>query len=86
MCSPKVSTGHAVIQYCGWGTCLINADKRIKEIQIGDHDSDFETIWKRKDKLALWAGTYKNRIDQPRQLKYSQFSLKYLKLILLTLF
>ena len=97
MCSPKVSTVHAVINIAGEVLSnLINTDKKIKEIQMGDHDSDFETIWKWKDKLphkinfsksqTLWAGTYKNRIDQPRQLKYSKFSLKYLKLILLTLF
>ena len=36
--------------------------------------------------MPLWAGAYKNRIDQPGQLKQSQFPLKYLKLILVTLF
>ena len=39
MCSPKVSTVHAVINIAGEVLAnLINADKRIKEIQIGDHE------------------------------------------------
>ena len=39
MLSPVVSTVQAVIQYCSWGTCQsINANKRINEIQIGDHE------------------------------------------------
>ena len=29
---------------------------------------------------ALWAGTYKNIFDQPRQMEWSQFSLKNLVL------
>ena len=35
---------------------------------------------------ALWTGAYKNRIDQSRQIKRSQFPLKYLELTLVTLF
>ena len=81
---------------------LINADKRIKGIQIGDNDikivnfADNTTIFLRditclnriqvilkpyenakikfwrqyfRKAKALWAGVYKNRIDQPRQLE-----------------
>ena len=48
-----------------------------------------------KDKLAqkffqkaklLLSGAYRNRIHQPGQLELPQFALKYLKLILVTLF
>ena len=35
---------------------------------------------------VLWTGAYKNRIDQSRQIKRSQFPLKYLELTLVTLF
>ena len=34
----------------------------------------------------LWAGAYRNRIDQPEELEWSQFPLKYFELILLILF
>ena len=33
-----------------------------------------------------WAGEYKNRIDQPGQMKGPKFPLKYLELTLVTLF
>ena len=35
---------------------------------------------------AWWSGAYKNRIDQPGQMKWSKFPLKYLDLTLVTLF
>ena len=37
-------------------------------------------------KPYTWAGGYKNRIDQPGQIKWSKLPLKYLELILATLF
>ena len=34
----------------------------------------------------LWVGAYEKRIDQSGQLEWSQFQLRYLELILVTLF
>ena len=36
--------------------------------------------------IPLWVGAYENRIDQSGQLEWSQFQLRYLQLILVTLF
>ena len=54
MCSPVVSTVRAAIQYFGWVLAnLVNVDKRIKGIKIGDleinivHFTDNITIFLR---------------------------------------
>ena len=89
---------------------FIDADTRIKGIQIGDHEikivnfADDTTIFLRdfscftKTELilelsqkasnskisfsksqTLWGVAYKNRIDKPRQMAWSQFSIKMVR-------
>ena len=86
---------------------FIDADTRIKSIQIGDHEikivnfvddttiflRDFSCLTKKQFILELsqkasslkinfsktqtfWSAAYKNRIDKPRQIAWSQFSIK----------
>ena len=64
---------------------FLNKIQRILKRYENTEINQFKRYFFQKGK-PLWAGAYKNRIDQPGQLEQSQLPLKYLKLILVNLF
>ena len=61
-------------------TCLIKIQMILKLYEGESTKTNFSKS------QGLWAGTYKNRTDQPGQIKLSKFPLKYLVLTLAALF
>ena len=79
-----------VIHFADNFTIFLRDITRLNRIQvILKHFKNIRKYIYREDKLfksqALWAGAYKNRIDQQGQMEWPQFSWKYLELLLLTL-